>query len=173
MINIPAQAISFNLYYGGKSTMETMGEGDPQGEPALQPVSEETPQFKNIFIRDVNCKGAYQGIFLQGLPEMNLENIQLENIQMEADYGLICTDVTKIKIKDLKLVTKKMPVLDFRNSRNVSVDGLIVLSDANQVIRLSGSKTENVILKNSGIKDERKQVMIGKEVPAKAFRLDH
>lgn len=173
MINIPAQAISFNLYYGGKSTMEAMGEGDSKGEPALQPVSEETPQFKNIFIRDVNCKGAYQGIFLQGLPEMNLENIQLENIQMEADYGLICTDVTKIKIKDLKLITKKMPVLDFRNSRNICVEGLVAIPDTNQVIRLSGAKTENVILKNSGIKDERKQVVIGKEVSANAVQVNN
>jgi polygalacturonase len=173
MINIPAQAISFNLYYGGKSTMEAMGEGDSKGKPALQPVSEETPQFKNIFIRDVNCKGAYQGIFLQGLPEMNLKNIQLENIQMETDYGLICMDVTNVKVRNLKLITKKMPVLDFGNSRNISIDGLVTLTDACPVIRLSGSGTENVVLKNSGINNEAKQVLIEKEVPSKAFRLDH
>jgi polygalacturonase len=173
MINIPAQAISFNLYYGGKSTMEALGEGDSKGKPALQPVSEETPQFKNIFIRDVNCKGAYQGIFLQGLPEMNLKNIQLENIQMETDYGLICMDVTNVKVRNLKLITKKMPVLDFGNSRNISIDGLVTLTDACPVIRLSGSGTENVVLKNSGINNEAKQVLIEKEVPSKAFRLDH
>jgi polygalacturonase len=72
MINIPSQAISFNLYYSGMSVSEDMEEGTAGQLPKLIPVTEETPQFKNIFIRDVNCNGAYQGIFLQGLPEMNL-----------------------------------------------------------------------------------------------------
>jgi len=94
MINIPTQAISFNLYYSGKSSSEDLAEGDNVQIEKLLPVTEETPQFKNIFIRNVNCKGALQGILLQGLPEMNLENIVLENIIMEADNGLVCTDAS-------------------------------------------------------------------------------
>ena len=62
MMNIPAQAISFDLYYSGKSASEAMDAGDGIQSPKLLPVTEETPQFKNIFIRNVNCKGAYQGI---------------------------------------------------------------------------------------------------------------
>ncbi len=127
MINIPSQAISFNLYYSGKSVAEEMEDGANVQQPKLLPITEETPQFKNIYIKNVNCKGAFQGIFLQGLPELNLENIQLENIQMEAENGLICIDAKGIKIKNLKLITKNLPAMDFKRSKNVTIDGITTI----------------------------------------------
>ncbi|MDP3180836.1 MAG: glycoside hydrolase family 28 protein, partial [Bacteroidota bacterium] len=75
MMNIPTQAISFNLFYSGRSASEDLEAGTDGTVAKLLPVTEETPQFKNIFIRNVNCKGAMLGIQLQGLPEMNLENV--------------------------------------------------------------------------------------------------
>ena len=164
MIDIPTQAISFNLYYGGKSASEAMADGDATGDQVIQPVSEETPQFKNIFIHDVNCKGANQGIFLQGLPEMNLENVQLENIKMEADYGLTCSDANGVKIKNLTLITSKTPAVDLKNSLNVSVDGLITKSGAFPLIHVSGSKTGETLFKNCGIIQPDQQIVIEKEV---------
>jgi polygalacturonase len=124
MVNIPSQAISFNLFYSGKSVSEDMEAGADGKVPKLLPVTEETPQFKNIFIKNVNCKGAFQGIVLQGLPELNLENIQLDNIQMESDWGLICSDATGIKINNLTLITKKLPAMDFKSCKKVTIDGI-------------------------------------------------
>ena len=164
MMNIPTQAISFNLYYSGKSASEDLDAGESGAGEKLLPVTEETPQFKNIFIRDVNCKGALQGIFLQGLPEMNLENIRLENIQMEADFGMICTDAKNIIIKNLTLKTKKTPVIELRNSADVTIDGLVVKNDALPLIRVSGSRTGNTVFKNAGVIDPEKQLDIEKEV---------
>jgi polygalacturonase len=164
MINIPTQAISFNLYYSGKSVSEDMEAGADGQLPKLLPVTEETPQFKNIFIRDVNCKGAFQGIFLQGLPEMNLQNIQLSNIQMEADYGLICSDVSGVKIKNLTLITKKGPVVDLKNSTDLNIDGLSGSNERLPIIHISGSRTGKITFKNSGIFDATKQVVIENEV---------
>ena len=125
MMNIPTQAISFNLYYSGRSASEDLEAGEDGKVPALLPVTEETPQFKNIFIRDVNCKGAMTGIFLQGLPEMKLENVELTNIQMEADYGMVCIDADQVKIKNLNLKTKHYPVIDLQNSSNIFLDGFV------------------------------------------------
>jgi len=164
MINIPSQAISFNLFYSGRSVAEEMADGIDGQAPKLLPVNEETPQFKNIFIKNVNCKGAFQGIYLQGLPELNLENVQLEHIQMDADYGLICVDATGVKIKDLSIQTKKFPVMDIRNTKNFSIDGLKTPSNAGTIIRLSGSLTQKISLKNSGITNKEKQLVIEKEV---------
>jgi polygalacturonase len=136
MINIPTQAISFNLFYSGKSASEDMEEVPAGATPNLRPVTEETPQFRNIFMRNINCRGAFQGIFLQGLPELNLENIVLENIRMEADYGMISSDVNGLMVKNLTLVTKKNPVADFANSRNVTLDGLKFAPGTNPVIHV-------------------------------------
>jgi polygalacturonase len=170
MINIPSQAISFDLYYSGKSVEEDLQAGVSGQIPKLLPVTAETPQFKNIFIRNVNCKGAFQGIFMRGLPELNLENICLENVLIEGEYGLICSDATGVKIKNLTLLTKKMPVLDFKNSMDVSIDGLNTAAGAFPVIRLAGPKTEKVTLKNSGITNAEKQIIVEKEVKAGAVQ---
>lgn len=164
MMNIPTQAISFNLYYSGRSASEDLEAGENGEAPKLLPVTEETPQFKNIFIRDVNCKGAMTGIFLQGLPEMKLENVELTNILMEADYGMVCIDADQVKIKNLNLKTKHYPVIDLQNSANVSVDGLIS-SEGLPLIKVSGSQTGATELKNVGITNPETQLVVGKEVP--------
>jgi polygalacturonase len=172
MISIPSQAISFNLFYSGKSVAEDMEEGSSGQAPKLLAVTEETPQFRNIFIRNVNCKGSFQGIFLQGLPELNLENVLLENISMEAEWGLICSDASGIMLKNISLKTKKMPVVDIRNCKSVTLDRLTTSSGESTIIRLTGSRTENVILKNSGITRDGKRVVVGKEVPAGAVKVE-
>lgn len=172
MINIPSQAISFNLFYSGKSVAEEMAEGGSGKVPVLLPVTEETPQFKNIFLRNVNCKGAYQGIFLQGLPELNLQNIRLENIQIESEFGLLCTDASGVRIKNLTLLTKVGPALDFRNSADVLVDGLKTAATIVPVVHLSGIKTGKVLLKNTDINNPEKQVVIEKEVHEGLFGLE-
>ena len=171
MINIPTQAISFNLYYGGKSSSEDLAEGDKGKIEKLLPVTEETPQFKNIFIRNVNCKGALQGILLQGLPEMNLENIVMENIIMEADYGLVCTDAKNVKIKNLTLKTKKTPVIALKNTTDFSINGMISPEGVLPVIRVTGSATGNTLFKNAGINNSENQLIIGKDVDKRLVKV--
>ncbi|MFY9152323.1 MAG: glycoside hydrolase family 28 protein [Prolixibacteraceae bacterium] len=171
MMNIPTQTISFNLYYSGRSASEDMDAGEEGQTPKLLPVTEETPQFKNIFIHDVTCKGAYQGIFLQGLPEMNLENLELTNIQMEADYGLICSDAKNVRIKNMILTTKKTPVIDLNNSSDVSIDGLITNSGILPLIKVSGSMTGTTAFKNVSLTNPEQQIVIGKEVPKDAVKV--
>ncbi len=171
MINIPTQAISFNLYYSGRSASEDLEAGENGQAPKLLPVTEETPQFKNITIKNVNCKGALLGIQLQGLPEMNLENVSLENITMEADQGLVCNDATNVRIKNLTLLTKKTPVADFKNSRDVVIDGLHTNTSVFPTIQVSGVSAGSTIIKNLGVSDFEKHVVIGKEVQKNAVQL--
>lgn len=171
MINIPTQAISFNLYYSGRSASEDLEAGENGQAPKLLPVTEETPQFKNITIKNVNCKGALLGIQLQGLPEMNLENVSLENITMEADQGLVCNDATNVRIKNLTLLTKKTPVADFKNSRDVVIDGLHTNTSVFPMIQVSGVSAGSTIIKNLGVSDFEKHVVVGKEVQKNAVQL--
>jgi len=148
-----------------------MEDGSGGAVEKLLPVTEETPQFKNISIRNVNCKGALTGIYLQGLPEMKLENVQLENIQMEADYGMVCSDAKNIKVKNLIFKTKKTPVIDLKNSTEVTFDGLISQSTESPLILVSGVRTGSTLLKNVGITNPEKQLVIGNEVPVNVVQL--
>jgi len=150
MINIPTQAISFNMYYGGLSVPEMLAEGKnietTTGE--IPPVTEETPQFRNISIKNITCKGALQALYLQGLPELNLENISFENINICAQSGMACIDANGIKFIGLNLVTQDGPVLRFINSCNVDIEGLDVTGTNDTCIDIRGEKSRDITIKS-------------------------
>jgi polygalacturonase len=72
MMNILGDAINFNLYYGGKAPLD---ETTAVVDTSFQPVMEETPQFRDIYIENVICRNAESAIVLRGLPEMPLRDI--------------------------------------------------------------------------------------------------
>ncbi len=162
MINIPATAISFNMYYGGKSVSEAAADGDTH-ERILPPVSEETPQFKDIYMTNVRCIGASKGIVLQGLPEMNLENVNLTNVHVEAQTAFYCADAAGVHIKNLLLKGDKSPIMHIENSKEVQIDGLDFSSDKPLKIKITGSSTEQISIKNSALSNLKNDVELGKE----------
>ena len=145
MVDIPTNAISFNLYYGGFSVSEMMEAGG-QGKKAeeVPQVTEETPQFKDISIKNITCKGANQAIFLQGLPEMKLENVSLENLTIEAQKGMFCMDADGIYVKDLHLQTSHSPAIEIVSSKDVSFTGLTLPESNDPLIFVGGEKTKNI-----------------------------
>jgi len=167
MINIPTQAISFNMYYGGLSPSEmfTEGRNAETKTEEIPPATVETPLFRNITIRNLTCKGASQAIYLQGLPELNLEKLILENINIEADNGLYCIDVNGISIKGLRLVTKNLPVLHFINSLNIGIEKLDVPKTRNADIEIKGEKSKNITIRSVYPGDVNRTI-IGNEVNA-------
>lgn len=172
MINIPTNAISFNLYYGGKSVSEMLADKDNDNIKAqIFEVTEETPQFRDISIKDITVKGAYQAIYLQGLPEMNLENVSLENLTMEAENGLLCMDATGITIKNMDLKTSNYPSLTFYNSKNVSVSGL-KLGDAEEpLISVNGEKTELIKIALTSKNGDKRILKLGEKVDESAVQI--
>lgn len=171
MINIPTQAISFNLYYSGKSASEDLEDSNGVKVEKLLPVTEETPQFKDITIRNVNCKGALQGILLQGLPELNLENVLLENIRMEAEIGMTCSDAKGVTIRYLDLKAKKSPVIDIKNSKNISLEWVIISGGDAPAVKIGGAGTEKVTVKKLKLPGTDKQIVIGNEVKESEVRI--
>ena len=172
MINIPTQAISFNLYYGGLSVSEMIAEGKNTGKKMDEvfPVTKETPQFRNISIKNLTCKGAYQAIYLQGLPELNLENIILENIDIEADNGLTSIDANGVSIKGMRLITKNLPALQFINNLNVDIEKLDIPKNQNPCIDIKGEKSKNITIRSINPADANKAV-IGDEVDAGTIKI--
>lgn len=125
MINIPNEAIIFNLFYSGKSRSEVTydEEGNMSGE--LVPVSEETPIFRNIYIDNVTCKGAGRAIFFNGLPEMRIANINLNNIIItDAKEGAIFQESKDITIDNLNIrTTDNSPAIRMGGVKNVTING--------------------------------------------------
>ena len=84
MFDIQADAITFDLYYGGKSVVEAMESGDQTNHSDMKPVDETTPEFRDIYIENVICRNAKRALYFNGLPEKPIENINLKNIQISS-----------------------------------------------------------------------------------------
>ena len=87
MNDIKTYALTFNMYYGGKSVAETLADGTAQTEVKRVPVTEETPIFRNIDIRNVVCSNAGLAMEFNGLPEMPIDGIHLKDIVIRAKKG--------------------------------------------------------------------------------------
>ncbi|MFO1514264.1 MAG: glycosyl hydrolase family 28 protein [Verrucomicrobiota bacterium] len=117
MTDLVGDAINFNLFYGGKSPLEE--EAGP-GETKFPPVTEETPQFRDIHIENVICRNARGAITLQGLPEMPLRNITLKNVLITADRGVAVTDAEDITFAQVRVESRSGPPVQtvrVKNSR--------------------------------------------------------
>lgn len=119
MLDIAADAINFNLYYGGKSPLDDSG---GVNETNLPPVTEATPQFRDIHIENLVCRGAHTAIVLQGLPEMPIQNITLKNVFITAQNGVFATDAAGIKFENVHVENKFGPQLNEVRVKNSSLD---------------------------------------------------
>lgn len=169
MTDIPSQAISFDLYYGGKSIAETLAEGGNTVSTKLVPVNEETPQFKNISIKNITIKGAQQAVFLQGLPEMNLENIEISNLIAKAEKGFSIIDANGIKISNAKLDIKAKNAFEIYNTKNLSLKNMEFNAGSSNAISINGEASKNIDLSGSSV-NFSKTTTIDKSVGKKAVK---
>ena len=100
MVDIPGDAINFNLYYGGKSPLD---ETAAVPEVSFPKITEETPQFRDIRIENLTCCGAQCAIVLQGLPEMPLRDIVLRNVSITSEKGISVTDAENIRFENVNV----------------------------------------------------------------------
>lgn len=169
MTNIKTNAISFNLFYSGRSISEMIAEGGMKTSEELLPVTEETPQFKNIKISDVTVNGALQAVFLQGLPEMNLENIELNNMILNATNGFHIIDTRGVKVSNIRLFTDNEKAIEMFNCKDVEVKDLDYKYNAADAIKINGALCKNILLVNETMNLE-KYTTIGDEVSKDAVK---
>ncbi|MCR5199422.1 MAG: glycoside hydrolase family 28 protein [Prevotella sp.] len=107
MTDIVTYALTFNMYYGGKSVAEVLADGTQGGEVKAVPVTEETPIFRNIDIRNVVCHHAGFAMEFNGLPEMPIDGINLKDIVICADNDATFKYSKNIKKDNVKIILKK------------------------------------------------------------------
>ena len=119
MADVTGDAINFNMYYGGKSPLDENGGTD---ETNLPPVDEGTPQFRDIHIEDVICRGAQRAIVLEGLPEMPIRDIFLKNVSITAQTGVFLTDADDISFDQVQIENKSGSALNQLRVENSSLN---------------------------------------------------
>lgn len=150
MTDIPAEAISFNMYYGGKAPLDVRDEL-ADNERKVVPVSEETPQFRDIHIEDVICRGARAAVLLQGLSEMPIRGIHLKNVSITAEHGMTWMDAENITLKDVEIVNSKGPVLTMFEVKNATIDHLSYPAGAEVAIKIQGAGNSGIVVTNTDL----------------------
>lgn len=126
MINIAAEGILFDLFYGGQSPTEVTEQDTKQtAKVTVPPVNEGTPSFRNIYIDNIACKGAGRAIFFNGLPEMRIKNINLNDVVIsDAKNGAKFSQAEDINLKNIRIKTLKAGNnTEIVNVKNVTIDG--------------------------------------------------
>lgn len=122
MKDILADAILFDLFYGGKSAVEAAAEKDETVNVPAVPVDETTPEFRDIYISNVCCNGASRAMLFNGLPEMPVTNINVSDCTITADEGITLRNSQDITFKNVKCYPEKgdaITTLRVKNFNNI------------------------------------------------------
>lgn len=165
MNNIGGAAVLFDMYYMAKDPLAVFaGEDKPSIE--FQPVTEATPQFKDFYIKGVVCKGAETGIFVRGLPEMNIRNISLEDISIQSKEGFVCVEGENISLKNANLYCDAKTVIDIQDSKNITLN-TISYKPAEVFITVNGNRSKDIKIQNTDTSGAKKEAELGKGVSNK------
>lgn len=110
MTDIPGDALIFDLYYGIKP-----------GAP-VPPVTEETPSFRNIFIKDVTCRSAGRAALFNGLPEMPMKNVVISDSRFRASNGFTLNHVDGLTLHNVTIDVPGEQITYGDGVENVKID---------------------------------------------------
>lgn len=150
MNNIVQEAIYFDMYYWTKP---------PQANEVQEvpPVSIETPQFRNISIDAITCRGANVGVFVRGLPEMPVQKVSMTNLSIVANKVIEIKDASGIVVKNAFLHSKdtETPTIYIENASNLRFEDLKFDKNISPELEVNGRNATNIVFSNSNI-DKRK-----------------
>ena len=119
MMNIPTEPLLFDLHYGGKSAVEAAAEGASPYDVEFVPADETTPQFKDIYIKNIVCSGAARAMYFNGIPEKNIENIVVENCEIVSDKGADLRYSDGVTLKNINVKQSEGEGYIIANCKNV------------------------------------------------------
>lgn len=164
MNNIGGAAILFDMYYMAKDPLTVFSGGEEAPAMNFEPVTEATPQFRDISIRNVVCKGAETAIFVRGLPEMNIRNIEMENITIQSEQGFLCVEGSDITLRNATLLCEDKSVVRTQNSKHLTLDNIEYRAEEQSLMHVAGERSENIRVTNTDLPANGKTITIGEKV---------
>lgn len=108
MTDIPGEALIFDLYYG-------LNHGGPA------PVTNETPEFRNIYINNVTCRQAGRIALFNGLPEMPMKNVVISNSIFRGNKGIELNHVDGLTLRNVSIITPGQKITEGEGVKDVKV----------------------------------------------------
>jgi polygalacturonase len=153
MFDIATESLLFDLFYGGKSTVEALHGGAPVRDAVIPQVSETTPSFRNIYIKNVISRNARRAMYFNGLPEMNISNINIEDAIITSKVGAELSESDGITFKNVTIIPEEGPALILNNVKNLKVADFYS-PDLATIVKVTGRQNNNIQLPET-IKKEK------------------
>ncbi len=167
MKDIPTDAIGFNMYYGGEAPTDVAETGEAAPRPAM-PVNEGTPQFRDIVLTRILCRGAGRAVMLEGLPEMPIRRHRARRRADLGDKGLATVDADAITLRRVEIAPQAGPALAVRDSRNVTIEGGAAAPGTDVFLRVDGAASSGILVSGVDLRNAKTPVETGATVPAGA-----
>ncbi|QNR84028.1 glycoside hydrolase family 28 protein [Pedobacter riviphilus] len=172
MIDIPGEAILFDMYYAAVDPVPLAGEKREAIKTVTVPVTEATPQFRNFYIKDIVANGAEKAIFFRGLPEMNIKDIHLENVTIKAKKGIEIIEAAGIFLKNINVITENTnPVVMIQNSSNINISNLKYPDNSKVLFGVAGEKTKGIKISATDVSKAKTASLLSAEVDKKALEI--
>ena len=151
MFDIATEAFLFDLFYGGKSAVEALEDGDVVNVELIDipAVDETTPVFRNIYVEDLVCRNARRAMHFNGLPEMNIENINVKNVSITAEIGAELSESKDVLFQNVNITPREGAAFILKNVTNFKGENLGYPEQLKQVVEISGEKSDNIKLPDS------------------------
>ena len=166
MLDIPAEAILFDMYYMAKDPVVLEGEKREPPTVETQPVDETTPIFRNFYFSNITCNGAAKGIFVRGIPEMHIQNVNIENAVLQANEGIDIQEASGVTLNNITMITKNTnPVAYVLNSDDITINKLTYTNNAAVLLQVQGEKTKGIQVLNTDTTAARQKLSAGFGAP--------
>lgn len=116
MTGIIHEAVSFHLFYAGV-------EGSEGFDEQTFAVTEETPEFRDITLKNIVCHGAATALLVNGLPEMPLANLTVEQFHAVSERGIILRNAAGLTLDRISLQTAELPKITMHKCSQVTLTG--------------------------------------------------
>lgn len=166
MQDIVMEAVRFNMFYENKAPIpEVDGDGMTlYSDPVAQPISEETPSFRNIHMKNVISRNNGQAILLKGLPELPIRSIHISDSYFSGKKGLVCIDGEDIQLRNLVLESESTPMNMLINSKNVLLEDVRGDVQQDQFLFISGNRSRDLVLAGKSAEIDPDKIRIDPEL---------
>ena len=144
MKDIANQAILFDMFYNGNGDFDS--------------TKARIPHFREFEIKNIECDGATDALFIRGLGDAPIENISLKNLSVTSDRAFTVEDASGITVAGVRLDFKSGPILTVKNSKNIRLEQVTTANPAELFVRASGIETDNVQLLHADVSKAKRAV---------------
>ena len=154
MEDIHNEAIRINMFYPASSASSR---------------TNAAPDFSNINLKNINCKGAGTAIFVRGLPEHHAKDIHFENISITCENGLNIVNLDHSSFKGLNIIPNNGPAYSIENCIDIELDNCSSSEKLKAFLSLEGELTSDIRVLELDKRKFKTRIEMGENVKPSAL----